>query len=59
VWVNAVYGAKPDLKVLFPVPSNTQYERHLGPVTGMSSNPFLKRLFLTSSQDGSVRLFDV
>ena len=36
VWASAVYAAKIDIKILFPIPSNTQFERHMGLVTGMS-----------------------
>lgn len=49
VWAPTVYSAKPDVKMLFTVPFNANYERHLGPVTGISASPFLKRLFLSCS----------
>jgi WD40 repeat protein len=59
VWAPTVYGAKPDLKLIFTVPFNANYEKHLGPVLGMSCSPFVKRLFLSCSSDGSIRLYDV
>ena len=59
VWAHTVYHAKPDLKLLFSIPFNANYERHLGPVLGISSSPFVKRLFLSCSSDGSVRLYDI
>ena len=31
----------------------------MGPVTGTSCSPFVKRLFLTCSADGTVRMYDV
>jgi WD40 repeat protein len=31
----------------------------MGPVTGVNCSPFLKRLFLTCSVDGAVRMYDV
>ena len=31
----------------------------MGPVTGANCSPFLKRLFLTCSSDGAVRMYDV
>jgi len=34
------------------------YEKHMGPCLGVSCSPFVKRLFLTCSSDGSVRLYD-
>eukprot|EP00347_Sterkiella_histriomuscorum_P003637 403363522 len=58
VWAPTVYHAKPDIKMLFSVPFNSNYERHLGPVTAISASPFVKRLFLTSSTDGQLRLYD-
>ena len=30
----------------------------MGPCLGISCSPFVKRLFLTCSSDGSVRLYD-
>ena len=59
IWAPTVYNAKPDVKLLFPIPFNANYEKHLGPVLGLSSSPFVKRLFLSCSSDGSVRLYDV
>lgn len=45
--------------MIFSVPFNANYEKHMGPVLGLSSSPFVKRLFLSCSSDGSVRLYDV
>ena len=59
VWAPTVYSAKPDLKQLFGVPFNANYEKHLGPVLGMSASPFVKRLFLSCSSDGQVRMYDI
>jgi WD40 repeat protein len=36
-----------------------QYDKHFGPVLGVSASPFNKRLFLTCSADGSIRLYDL
>lgn len=58
VWAPTVYHAKPDVKMIFTVPFNSNYERHLGPVTSISPSPFIKRIFLTASTDGTLRLFD-
>jgi WD40 repeat protein len=44
---------------LFPSPFTANYERHNGPVTGVNCSPFLKRLFMTCSIDGAVRMYDV
>ena len=59
VVAETVFSAKPDIDKLYPQPFNANYERHLGPVTGLNCSPFLKRLFLTCSVDGSVRMYDV
>ena len=37
---------------------NASFEKHMGPCLGISCSPFVKRLFLTCSSDGSVRLYD-
>jgi len=58
VWAHTVYAAKPELKALYSIPFNANYEKHMGPVLGMSASPFMKRLFLSCSSDGSIRLFD-
>lgn len=59
IWAPSVYQAKPEFKLIFPVPINANYEQHLGPVLGIASSPFVKRLFLSCSSDGSVRLYDL
>ena len=59
IWAPTVYQAKPDVKMIFSVPFNANYEKHLGTVLGIASSPFNKRLFLSCSSDGSVRLFDL
>ncbi len=59
IWAPTIYNAKPDVKLIFTVPFNANYEKHLGPVSGLTSSPFLKRMFLSCSSDGSVRLYDL
>jgi len=59
VAASTIFSAKPDIKTLYPAPRSTAYENHMGPVTGTSCSPFIKRLFLTCSTDGTVRLYDV
>ena len=58
VYAPTVYLAKPNIKLLFPTAMNASYEKHLGPCLGISCSPFVKRLLLTCSSDGSVRLYD-
>ena len=59
IWAPTVYHAKPDLKMLFTVPFNANYDKHMGPVSGMATSPFIKRLFLSCSSDGQIRLYDI
>lgn len=55
----SVFHAKPDIRMLFPAPFTSNFEKHMGPVSGVSCSPFLKRLFLTCSSDGTIRMYDV
>jgi WD40 repeat protein len=57
--VQTVFNAKPDIKLLYPSPFTSNFEKHMGPVTGLTCSPFIKRLFLTCSVDGAVRMYDV
>lgn len=59
VHATTIFNAKPDIKLLFPSPFTSNYEKHMGPVTGVNCSPFLKRLFLSCSVDGVVRMYDV
>ena len=59
IWAETIFSAKPDIKQMFPIPFKDQYEKHMGPVTGTNCSPFVKRIFLTSSSDGTVRMYDV
>jgi WD40 repeat protein len=59
VWAPTIYNAKPDLKHIFSIPFNANYERHMGPVLGITCSPFIKRLFLSCSSDGAIRLYDI
>lgn len=62
VYADRIFDAKPPIQFLYP-PFNsrqcTDYEKHYGPVLSISTSPFNKRLFLTSSTDGQIRLYDV
>ena len=59
VWAHTVYAAKPDIKLLFPIAFNANYEKHLGPVSSIACSPFQKRIFLSCSTDGAIRMYDV
>jgi WD40 repeat protein len=58
IYAPTVYMAKPPIKLLFPNAVNANYEKHLGPCVSISCSPFIKRLFLSCSSDGSIRLYD-
>lgn len=53
-----IYDSKPDVKYIFSIPFNLNYERHYGPVQGVSFSPFHSRIFLSASVDGSIKMFD-
>lgn len=62
VFANHIFSSKPPLHMLYPPLTgrqSMQYDKHYGPVLGVSTSPFNKRLFLTCSTDGCVRLYDV
>jgi len=59
VTAEIVFKSKPDPMVIFPAPKTTDLEPHSGPVIVASFSPFHRRLLLTGSTDGSVKLFDV
>lgn len=45
--------------MIFSIPFNANYEKHMGPVLSLSCSHFAKRLFLSCSSDGNVRLYDI
>lgn len=55
----AVFASKPDPTSLFPAPKTTDLEPHASCVVQVAFSPFHRKLLLTASADGSVRLFDV
>lgn len=55
----AVFASKPDPATLFPAPKTTDLEPHASCVVQVAFSPFHRKLLLTASADGSVRLFDV
>lgn len=59
VSADVVFSSKPDPAVIFPAPKTTDLEPHAGPVTTVVFSPFHRKLMLTGSIDGSVRLYDV
>mmetsp|Transcript_78659 Transcript_78659/g.136448 ORF Transcript_78659/g.136448 Transcript_78659/m.136448 type:complete len:565 (-) Transcript_78659:91-1785(-) len=59
VGAEVVFQSKPDPAVIFPAPKTTDLEPHSGPVVVATFSPFHRKLLLTGSLDGSVRLYDV
>ena len=53
-----IFDSKPDVKKLFSIPFNLNYEKHFGPVSAVSFSPFHSRIFLSCSVDGTVKMFD-
>ncbi|KAL4488867.1 hypothetical protein ABPG72_016520 [Tetrahymena utriculariae] len=58
IQLDHIFNSKPEISKLYPNPVKSAYEPHLGPVYSISFSPFYKSLFITSSLDGSVKLFD-
>lgn len=54
-----IFQAKPEMRKLYVNPISFAYEQHYGPVYSISFSPFYRNLFLTSSLDGSIKMFDV
>jgi len=54
-----VYGAAPEMNVLYHSPVTFTYEAHSGPVYEAQFSPFHRNLFLTASTDSSIRLYNV
>jgi WD40 repeat protein len=59
ITADVVFQSKPDPAVLFPAPKTTDLEPHSGPVCVATFSPFHRKLLLTGSTDGSVKLYDV
>uniref|UniRef100_A0A7S4VTD3 Uncharacterized protein n=1 Tax=Alexandrium monilatum TaxID=311494 RepID=A0A7S4VTD3_9DINO len=59
VTAEVVFRSKPDQAAIFPPPKTTDLEPHAGPVVVATFSPFHRKLLLTGSVDGAVKLFDV
>mmetsp|Transcript_12234 Transcript_12234/g.35128 ORF Transcript_12234/g.35128 Transcript_12234/m.35128 type:complete len:571 (+) Transcript_12234:89-1801(+) len=57
VTAEVVFASKPDPVMLFPEPRRTDFESHAGAVTVMAFSPFHRKLLLSASVDGSVKIF--
>ena len=56
VTAEAVFRSKPGIDIVYPSLGDFSYEKHAGPVYGVSCSPFHRNLFITASADGNVRL---
>jgi len=54
-----LFNSKLDSSLLFPPAKTTELEPHTGPVQMLVFSPFQRKLLLSCSFDGSLRLFDV
>merc|ERR1712032_815926 len=59
VTAEVMFQSKPDPLVIFPAPRVTDLEHHSGAVVVATFSPFYRKLLLTGSVDGSVKLHDV
>ncbi|KRX07564.1 WD40-repeat-containing domain [Pseudocohnilembus persalinus] len=57
--ISNIFQSKPEMRKFYINPINFAYEQHFGPVYSISYSPFHRNLFLTSSIDGSIRLYDL
>ena len=58
VLLSHVYAAEPEPQVLFPTPTQFKYASHSGPVYQTCYSPFHRNVFLSTSTDGTVRLYN-
>jgi WD40 repeat protein len=54
-----IFASKPDLRKIYPNPVTSAFEPHMGPVYSVHFSPFHRNVFISSSLDGSVRLYDL
>lgn len=55
----SLFNCKPELSILYSNSVSFAYEQHDGKVTGVSCSPFQRNLFVTSSTDGTARLYSL
>jgi len=59
ITAEVLFASKVDPGLLFPPAKVTELEPHQGPVQMLAFSPFNRKLMLSCSFDGSVRLYDV
>eukprot|EP00921_Rhytidocystis_pertsovi_P014904 GHVQ01023916.1.p1 GENE.GHVQ01023916.1~~GHVQ01023916.1.p1 ORF type:complete len:645 (-),score=81.84 GHVQ01023916.1:95-2029(-) len=59
ITAETVHKSCPDVRRLYLTCPTVQLERHCGPITSLAFSPFNRKLLLSGSADGTVKLFDV
>ena len=54
-----IFASKPDIRKIYSNPVTSAFEPHMGPVYSVHFNPFHRNVFVSSSLDGSVRVYDL
>lgn len=54
-----IFNAKPEIKFIFSVPFNLSYEKQFGPCQAISCSPFHRKIFISCSIDGSIKMYDI
>ncbi|KAM3132067.1 hypothetical protein pb186bvf_015811 [Paramecium bursaria] len=55
--IQTIISAKPDIRKMYVNPLSFAYEAHYGSVFSVNASPFIKNVFLTSSMDGQIRIY--
>lgn len=55
--VRCVLASKPEINKLYSNAVSFTFEKHDGPISGVSCSPFSRNLLASSSRDGSVRIY--
>jgi len=59
VEINDVINSKPDIRKLYINPISFAFEQHMGPVYSLDFSMFHRNVFLSSSIDGTIKLYDL
>lgn len=54
-----IFNAKPDIKILYSIPFSLNYEKQYGPNQAISCSPFQRKIFLSCSIDGSIKMYEI
>lgn len=62
VYANHLFSAKPQLHMIYPPFTSKdikKFEPHFGPVNSVCASPFNRRIFISCSSDGAIRIHDL